>query len=55
MYEENYEGNICRDLKNDSEGISQKENIWRIIGGIFGHYFWKEFEWDHWGNICRIF
>jgi hypothetical protein len=23
-------------LKNDSEGISQEENIWRNIGGIFG-------------------
>jgi hypothetical protein len=25
--------------KNDSEGISQEENIWRYIGGIFGQYF----------------
>jgi hypothetical protein len=31
-------------LKNDSEGISQEESIWRIIGGIFGQYFWKESE-----------
>jgi hypothetical protein len=31
-------------LKNDSEGISQEENIWRIISGIFGQYFWKELE-----------
>jgi hypothetical protein len=42
-------------LKNDSEGISQEENTWRYIGGIFGQYFWKEFEGDHWRNICRIF
>jgi hypothetical protein len=42
-------------LKNDSEGISQEENTWRYIGGIFGQYFWKEFEGDHWINICRIF
>jgi hypothetical protein len=42
-------------LKNDSEGISQEENTWRYIGGISGQYFWKEFEGDHWGNICRIF
>jgi hypothetical protein len=42
-------------LKNDSEGISEEENTWRYIGGIFGHYFWKEFEGDHWGNICKIF
>jgi hypothetical protein len=41
-------------LKNDSEGISEEENTWRYIGGIFGHYFWKEFEGDHWGNICKI-
>jgi hypothetical protein len=70
-HEESYEENICRDLKNDSEGISQEENTWRYIGGIFGQYFskesegitgeisgqyfWKEFEGDHWGNICRIF
>jgi hypothetical protein len=31
-------------LKNDSGGISQEENIWRYIGGIFGQYFWKEIE-----------
>jgi hypothetical protein len=31
-------------LKNDSEGISQEENIWRYIVGIFGQYFWKECE-----------
>ena len=38
-HEESYEENICRDLKNDSEGISQKENTWRYIGGIFARYF----------------
>jgi hypothetical protein len=42
-------------LKIDSEGISQEENIWRVIGGIFVQYFWKEHEGDHLGNICRIF
>jgi hypothetical protein len=42
-------------LKNDSEGISQEENNWRYIGGIFGQYFWKEFEGDHWGNIWTVF
>jgi hypothetical protein len=40
----NYGENICGDLKNDSEGISQEENIWRYISGIFGQYFWKESE-----------
>jgi hypothetical protein len=27
--------------------ISQEENTWRYIGGIFGQYFWKELEEDH--------
>jgi hypothetical protein len=40
-HEENYGDNICKDFKNDYEGISQEENIRRIIGGIFGRYFWK--------------
>jgi hypothetical protein len=22
----------------------RRKNTWRIIGGIFGQYFWKEFE-----------
>ena len=54
-HEESYEENICRDFKNDTEGISHEENIWRNFGGIFVQYFWKEFEGDHWRNICRIF
>jgi hypothetical protein len=43
-HKENYKENICRDFKNDSEGIYQEESIWRNISGIFGQYFWKEFE-----------
>ena len=31
-------------MKNDSEGISQEENIRRYIGGIFWQYFWKEIK-----------
>jgi hypothetical protein len=54
-HEKNYGENICMDFKNDSEGISQEENIWRNIGGLFEQYFWKKFEGDHWGNICRIY
>jgi hypothetical protein len=54
-HEESYEENIYRDLKNDSEGISQEENIWRYIGGIFGQYFWKELEGDYSGNIWAVF
>jgi hypothetical protein len=29
-------------LKNDSEGISQEENIWRYIGGISGNISGKK-------------
>jgi hypothetical protein len=43
-HEENYGENICRDFKNDFEGISEEENIWRIFGGISVQCFWKEFE-----------
>jgi hypothetical protein len=42
-------------LKIDSEGISEEENIWRIIDGIFGQYFWKELEGDYLGNIWAVF
>jgi hypothetical protein len=42
-------------LKNDSEGISQEENTWRYIGGIFGQYFWKEIKGGYWGNIWTVF
>jgi hypothetical protein len=50
-HQENYEENICRDFKNESEGISQEEYIRRNVGGIFGQYFWKEFE----GGTREIF
>jgi hypothetical protein len=46
-HEKSYEENICRDLKNDSEGISHEENTWRYISGISRQYFWKELEGDH--------
>ena len=46
---------FCRDFKNDYEGISQEENIWRIIGGIFGQYFWKELDGDHWEIFVGYF
>jgi hypothetical protein len=36
------------------DSISGK-NLKGITGEISGQYFWKEFEGDHWGNICRIF
>jgi hypothetical protein len=36
------------------DNISGK-NLKGITREISGQYFWKEFEGDHWGNICRIF
>jgi hypothetical protein len=39
----------------NSEGISQEENTWRYIGGIFGQYFWKELEGDYSRNIWAVF
>jgi hypothetical protein len=36
------------------DSISGK-NLKGITREIFGQYFWKQFEGDHWGNICRIF
>jgi hypothetical protein len=41
-------------LKNDSEGISQEENIQRYIGGIFRQYFWKESEGITWKYLDSI-
>jgi hypothetical protein len=31
------------------------KNLRGITGEISGQYFWKEFEGDHWENICSIF
>ena len=36
------------------DNISGK-NLKGITREISGQYFWKQFEGDHWGNICRIF
>jgi hypothetical protein len=36
------------------DSISGK-NLRGITREISGQYFWKEFEGDQWGNICRIF
>jgi hypothetical protein len=36
------------------DSISRK-NLKVITREIFGQYFWKELEEDHWRNICRIF
>jgi hypothetical protein len=31
------------------------QNLKGITREISGQYFWKQFEGDHWRNICRIF
>jgi hypothetical protein len=54
-----YLGNISGKTRRGSLGkyldcISGK-NLRGITREISGQYFWKEFEGDHWGNICRIF
>jgi hypothetical protein len=36
-------------------GSISGKNLKGITREISGRYFWKEFERDHWGNICRIF
>jgi hypothetical protein len=36
------------------DSISGKK-LRAVTGEISGQYFWKKFEGDHWGNICRIF
>jgi hypothetical protein len=36
-------------------GNISRKNLKGITGEISGRYFWKEFEGDHWRNICRIF
>jgi hypothetical protein len=36
------------------DSISGK-NLKGITREISGQYFWKEFEGDYWGNVCRIF
>jgi hypothetical protein len=35
------------------DSISGK-NLKGITREISGRYFWKQFQGDHWGNICRI-
>jgi hypothetical protein len=36
-------------------GSISGKNLRGTTGEISGQYLWKEFEGDHWGNICRIF
>ena len=46
---------ILGDISVEYLGNISGKNLKGITGEISGQYFWKEFEGDHWGNICRIF
>jgi hypothetical protein len=46
---------ISGDISVEYLGSISRKNLKRITREISGRYFWKEFEEDHWRNICRIF
>ena len=46
---------ISGDISVEYLGSISRKNLKRITREISGQYFWKEFEGDHWRNICRIF
>ena len=51
----NISGKKLRGLLGKYLGSISGKNLKGITREISGHYFWKEFEGDHSGNICRIF
>jgi hypothetical protein len=46
---------ILGDILVEYLGNISGKNLKGITREIFGQHFWKEFEGDHWENICRIF
>jgi hypothetical protein len=46
---------LLGDISVEYLGIISGKNLKGITREISGQYFWKHFEGDHWGNICRIF
>ena len=46
---------ILGDISVEYLGSISGKNLKRITREISGQYLWKEFEGDHWENICRIF
>jgi hypothetical protein len=46
---------IPGDISVEYLGSISGKNLKRITREIPGQYFCKQFEGDHWGNICRIF
>jgi hypothetical protein len=45
---------ILGDILVEYLGNISRKNLKGITREISGQYFWKQFEGDHWGNICRI-
>jgi hypothetical protein len=45
---------ILGDILVEYLGNISGKNLKGITWEISGQYFWKEFEGDHWRNICRI-
>ena len=46
---------ISGDTSVEYFGSISGKKLKGVTGEISEQYFWKEFEGDHWGNICRIF
>ena len=46
---------ILGDILVEYLGNISGKNLKGITREISGQYFWKEYEGDHWRNICRIF
>jgi hypothetical protein len=46
---------ISGDISVEYLGSIFGKNLKGITREISEQYFWKQFEGDHWGNICRIF
>ena len=46
---------ILGDILVEYLGNISGKSLKGITREISGQYFWKEFEGDHLGNICRIF
>jgi hypothetical protein len=46
---------ILGDILVEYLGNISGKSLKGITREISGPYFWKEFEGDHWRNICRIF
>jgi hypothetical protein len=46
---------ILGDISVEYLGSISGKNLKGITSEISRQYFRKEFDGDHWGNICRIF